>query len=123
MSLATRPRPSTHTRKRQANHHRRSKNYVKTYLPYLPMFAIIIGGVLLNKIWTSSGASAASLGSTTTRLSTVTGSHSSTVLYVVLAITFAAFFILLVTHWYRLQRLLNRGEAFMVHHPLFDVSL
>lgn len=50
MTLAkTKPkRPSSAHKKRAAQHHRQGHGYVKTYWPYLPMVAIIVGGLLLN---------------------------------------------------------------------------
>lgn len=50
MSLTARPRSTSHSKKRQGGHHRHSKSYVKTYWPYLPMAAIISGGVFLNTL-------------------------------------------------------------------------
>jgi uncharacterized protein YkwD len=48
MSIAAKPRTTTHSRKRQGTHHRHNKGYVKTYWPYLPMMVIIAGGALTN---------------------------------------------------------------------------
>jgi uncharacterized protein YkwD len=56
MSLTARPKAPTHYKKRQAGHHRQSKSYVKTYWPYLPMAAIIAGGVFVNTLLSSSEA-------------------------------------------------------------------
>ncbi len=42
-----------HHRKRQANHHKRSKTYEKSYWPYLPMLMIAGLAVLVNVVWTS----------------------------------------------------------------------
>ena len=127
MPLVARPKAKAYHRKRQAQHHRQSKRYVKTYLPYLPMFAIVAAGGVINEVWTvSSGvalAAPANSSLSTTRLAIITHSRSYAFIYVVLAITFVAFAIFLLTHWYRFHRLLNRGEAFMVHHPWLDVSL
>jgi uncharacterized membrane protein YidH (DUF202 family) len=125
MPLKTRPKPPAYARKRQGGHHNRNKRYVKPYLPYLPMLIIVGLGVLLNKIWAPGAASADSLNSSiaNTRLAVITHSKSYGLVYIVLAITFAAFAVLVVAHWYRFHRLLNRGEMFIVKHPWFDVSL
>lgn len=48
MALATRPKPTAHHRKRQGNHHRHSKPYLKTYWPYLPMLIIVAVGLAIN---------------------------------------------------------------------------
>lgn len=51
MTLAARPTPNTHHRKRQAEHHRHSKDYLRTYWPYLPMLVIVGLGILVNSMW------------------------------------------------------------------------
>jgi hypothetical protein len=53
MALATRPKPATHTKKRQAGHHRQSKHYLKAYWPYLPMLTIVVVGLMINGLWAS----------------------------------------------------------------------
>jgi uncharacterized membrane protein YidH (DUF202 family) len=125
MALKSRPKPPAHARKRQGAHHNRNKRYIKPYLPYLPMLLIVAMGVVLSKAWTPSSASADSISSyvANTRLGIMTGSKSYDLLYIVLAITFAAFAVLIFTHWYRFHRLLNKGELYVVEHPWFDISL
>ena len=51
MALATRPKPKTHHKKRQAQHHRQSKHYKKAYWPYLPMLLIVGLGLVVNSAW------------------------------------------------------------------------
>jgi hypothetical protein len=55
MPLATKSRPGAHHKKRQAKHHRRSKDYLKTYWPYLPMLLIVGLGIAINSFLSSSG--------------------------------------------------------------------
>lgn len=55
MALATRPKPKSHHKKRQAQHHRQSKHYVKAYWPYLPMLLIVGVGIMVNSLWAQSG--------------------------------------------------------------------
>lgn len=51
MALATRPKPQVHHKKRSGKHHKTdSKHYVKTYLPYLPMIAIMVVGFVVSNI-------------------------------------------------------------------------
>jgi hypothetical protein len=42
--------PSVAHRKRTGQHHRHSGHYIKTYWPYLPVFAVLLLGVLLNGV-------------------------------------------------------------------------
>lgn len=51
MALATRPKPKAHSRKRTAQHHRKTKHYVKTYWPYLPMLGIVGLGLTISSLW------------------------------------------------------------------------
>lgn len=51
MALATRTKPKSHHKKRQAQHHRQSKHYLKTYWPYLPMVMIVALGIAVNNLW------------------------------------------------------------------------
>ncbi len=53
MALATRPKPTIHHKKRQAQHHRHSKHYLKSYWPYLPMMVIVGVGLTINSLWTN----------------------------------------------------------------------
>lgn len=53
MSLATKQKPKTHHKKRQAQHHRRGKHYLKAYFPYLPMLLIVGVGLAVNSLWSS----------------------------------------------------------------------
>ena len=134
MALATRPRPKAYTRKRQAGHHHHGKLYLKAYWPYLPMLAIVSAGALANQaLYKSSllspkagaviGAShySASLG-TTSRLQNLIGNQAPWILLAALGITAAAFIIFIVTHWYRLHRLITKGEAFIIRRPAFEIS-
>jgi len=54
MALATRRKPTTNQRKRQAGHHKHNKPYLKTYWPYLPMLLIVGVGLAVNSLWSSS---------------------------------------------------------------------
>lgn len=53
MALATKPKPKAHHRKRQAQHHKQSKHYVKAYWPYLPMLALVAVSLAINTVWSS----------------------------------------------------------------------
>lgn len=55
MALASKPKPSVQHRKRQAGHHRHSKDYLKTYWPYLPMLMTVAVGLMINSIWSAQG--------------------------------------------------------------------
>jgi hypothetical protein len=41
-------RPTTVHRKRSGQHHRQSRHYIKAYWPYLPIFAVLGLGIILN---------------------------------------------------------------------------
>lgn len=51
MAIATKTKPrTTSSKKRAAQHHKHSKNYVKSYWPYLPMVALVAGGIFMNSL-------------------------------------------------------------------------
>lgn len=55
MALSTKPKPKVpvHHKKRQAGHHRQSKQYAKSYWPYLPAVIVVTLGLLVNGLWTN----------------------------------------------------------------------
>jgi uncharacterized membrane protein YidH (DUF202 family) len=127
MALATRPKPKVQHRKRVAQHHKQTSHYLKVYGPYLPVFVVVGGGIAANKLLdeTSGLYTAASLNGlgNATRIEAMAGQHSGFALALVIAIAGLAMAILLFYHWFRIQRALNRGEAFIAHHPWIDVAL
>ena len=53
MALTTRPKPQNHHKKRSGKHHKvASKHYMKPYLPYLPMVAIMLVGFVISNVVT-----------------------------------------------------------------------
>ena len=125
MALATRPKPTVHHKKRQAEHHRHSKGYLSTYWPYLPMLAIVAVGVAVNNalygttlgsvnVLTASGPTAS------TRIGALTN-QSNSIWLAVLAVSAVAFSIFVFRHWYRAHRWFSRGETFVSRHPWFDI--
>src|SRR5580700_8473836 len=46
--------PSIHHRKRHGQHHKSTKDYNKTYLPYLPLILIVVLGIGINSFWSHS---------------------------------------------------------------------
>jgi uncharacterized protein YkwD len=53
MSLTASPKRPTHHKKMTGEHHRRSKHYLKTYHPYLPLLMLVLVGLAINLFWTS----------------------------------------------------------------------
>ncbi len=51
MAIASRPKPASHIKKRQAGHHRQGKHYLKAYWPYLPMLMTVAIGLMINSLW------------------------------------------------------------------------
>ncbi len=54
MALTRASKQTFPSKKRLAGHHRQGKDYLKAYLPYLPMLMIIGLGLVINSLWTSS---------------------------------------------------------------------
>lgn len=55
-ATATKPRKTVHDKKRQGKHHKSTKRYTKTYWPYLPMFVVLIIGIVVNFSWNAGKA-------------------------------------------------------------------
>lgn len=132
MALATRPKPTVHHKKRQAQHHRHSKHYLKAYWPYIPVLMIVGTGAIVNKLWSvdASGVKAGlavnpqlSSGQSAARIQVLSGSYGSWIVAVISAIALAALVLFVIRDWYRLHRLINRGELFIYNHRWFDLLL
>ncbi len=126
MALATRPKSTVHHKKRQAQHHRHSKTYVRAYWPYLPMLAIVGAGAVVNKLWAGGANTTLALNprlatAQLTRVQALTGDQTGRVLEVVILVTFAAFALFVIRHSRRLHRLVLEGEAFVSDHPWLDI--
>lgn len=79
MALATKSKPKgAHHRKRQAQHHKRSRIYHKPYLPYLPMLLIVAVGVVINGFWSNVGVLGAKSDYSLTSLLTETNQQRAT---------------------------------------------
>ena len=133
MALTTRSRPKAHTRKRQAQHHHHGKLYLKTYWPYLPMLAIVGVGALANQALYKSSLLSSKAGAAigghysgglgaSSRLQSLIGNQANWIFLAVLGVSAVAFTVFIVSHWYRLHKLINRGEAFVIRRPWVEIS-
>lgn len=126
MAIGSRPKPKVQHRKRKAQHHQRTTAYLRPYWPYLPMLAIVGLGVLINDHWPDSLSSLSSnvaLPGKTTRIEAMVGSQNSLGLTIIVVMAAIAATVLVARHWFRIKRTLNRGERFIVKHPLIDILL
>ncbi len=127
MALAPRSKPNVHQKKRQARHHRQSKQYMKSYWPYLPMLAIVGLGYIVNNAWAGSlesqAVDAQFAAANLTRIEAMTGKQATLSLTVVCFLAAAAFAVFIFRHWHRLNLMLRKGESLLIHHPWFDTLL
>lgn len=121
MALATRPKPKVQHKKRVAQHHRQSKTYLKAYWPYLPMLAIVAVGVVVSSHWPTGLVTVNP--QATTRVEAISGSQNEWALLVIILMSGIAAAILIATHWFRVVRVLSKGEQFIVKHPWLDLAL
>jgi uncharacterized membrane protein YidH (DUF202 family) len=96
------------------------------------MLAVVAGGALLNRALygsssptTSAGAAiggqtTASLGSS--RIQNLFGTQSDKIFVAALILTAAILVIFVVSHWYRLHRLITKGEAYIISHPRLEIG-
>ncbi len=112
MSLTTKPRPGSAHKKLKAGHHKRSKNYLKTYWPYIPIAVIITLGFIINHLIHSQSHS------TPVQLTNFT--YYDVIESSIGAIALAIF---LLRHAFAWHKVLVKGEDFVAHHPMFDIVL
>ena len=129
MALATRPKPNAHDRKRQAGHHHHGKSYLDTYWPYIPMLAIVAGGALVNNALyrtstatVSAGAVISGSAGSPSRLQNLLGNQANWIFLAAIAITGVTFTVFLVSHWYRIHRWMNKKQAYVISHPLLELT-
>ena len=68
-------------------------------------------------------SSAETAGQPVSRIQVLTGDKSQIPLLIIVALSGGAMALFLLRYGYRLHRLLNRGEAFVVHHPYVDIAI
>lgn len=57
MAVAAKPKAKhVHHKKRSAAHHKKTKHYVKSYWPYLPMLLVVVAGFVLNTLFVAPSA-------------------------------------------------------------------
>lgn len=128
MALTARPKPSAHHRKRQAEHHHHGKSYLETYWPYLPMLAVVAGGAVINRALygnpspTTSAGAAISGQAGSSRIQSLFGTQSDKIFVAALMVTAAILVVFIVSHWYRLHRLITKGEAYIIAHPRLEIG-
>lgn len=113
MSLSNKKKPGINHKKINAHHHRHTKNYLKTYWPYIPILLIVGIGLIINMLWKESPSPY-----TNVRLANFT-------YYDILesSIGIIALTIFLLRHAFAWHKVLIRGEDFVAKHPLLDISL
>ena len=113
MAISSKPRPGQVHKKLKAGHHRQTKNYLKTYWPYLPILGIIALGLIINHFWHVSN------------LSSPQATLSSYSNYSILEtfICLAALVLFLLRHAFAWHKVLIKGEVFATKHPMLDVLL
>ena len=112
MSLTPKQHHGQVHKKIKADHHRRNKNYLKTYWPYIPIIGIIGLGVLINNNW-----------HTQVPQTSVTLSSYSSFTIIEYFIYITALVIFLLRHAFAWHKVFVKGEDFATKHPMLDVLL
>jgi hypothetical protein len=97
------------------------------------MLAIMGTGVLVNRLW-SGGIPGVKTALTlnpqltagtppVARIQVLAGSQVTWIVALVSVIAVTALALFVVRDWYRLHRLINKGEAFIYKRPWFDVAM
>jgi hypothetical protein len=133
MALANRPKPTSHDRKRNAQHHVHGKRYLKTYWPYLPVAAIVSVGTLLSSLMARhTSLTTHAVGSVvgSEKLTSLQAASSSSLLNInehpvvagAILVSAVAFIMFCAAHWLRISRLLAKGEAYVIKRPWFEIG-
>ena len=112
MSLTTKTRPSAAHKQIHAAHHRKSKHYLKTYWPYIPVVLIIGLGLVLASNWHSVQP---------VKTQNLTAYSYYTILESSIGLMALAIFLL--RHAFAWHKVFIKSESFALKHPLFDIAL
>lgn len=120
MVIASRPKHSVHHKKRTGKHHRQTKQFAKTYWPYLPMIAIasFVNVQIGHGLSLSTEASLTD----TTRLEAWTHLGAWSAVAAILLVTLA-YLLFLSRHALVWHRILVKGEAITKHNHMLDLIL
>ncbi len=125
MALSNQPqkRPTIHHKRRSGTHHKQSKDYLKTYWPYVPLFALAGAlNVLLDHTMRTSSLSTVGSFSSISRIEAWANvSQSITILIASVAFVCGSMWVL--RHADAWQRVLVKGEQFVVHNHKLDLVL
>ncbi len=134
MAIASKPKRNAHYKKTRAAHHRHSKTYLKSYWPYLPMLAIMGGGIAIDRAWTvtSTANTQAGLGAltaissglpqTSARIQTLTGNNSAWLITAMLLIAVTALTFFMVRRTLAFHKAVIKSEHFINDHPMLDIA-
>jgi len=111
MSISTKPKPASRTKQVRGGHHRHSKNYLKTYWPYIPIIGLITIGIVVNNYWKYNSHQNVQLSNFTF----IEALESS--------IGLLALSIFLLRHAFAWHRVLVKSEEFVSKHPILDIYL
>ena len=101
---------------------------MKPYLPYLPMLAIMAGGIAVDRSWEpgNHGQAAVSAGTSvfgeTSRLELLSGSSAVWLSTLVAVVALAALALFMARNGLRFHRLLVRSEHFITSHGMLDIA-
>lgn len=112
MSLTTKPRQGVVHKQIRAAHQHKSKHYLKTYWPYIPVIIVAGFGLYISSNWHYSVTSS---GQNLTSYSYYSILESS--------VGLAALAIFLLRHAFAWHKVFIKSESFALKHPLLDVLL
>ena len=112
MSLTPKTRPNAAHRQIHAAHHRKSKHYLKTYWPYIPVVMIIGLGVVLALNWHNAQPA---------KVQSLTAYSYYNILESSIGLMALALFLL--RHAFAWHKVFIKSESFALKHPLFDIAL
>jgi hypothetical protein len=118
--VKTKIRPKTSAeRKRQGLHHRQTRNYTKSYWPYIPILTVFFLGALLNiALGSNSKSLGANVGQPLSNSSGLSGRLLILALVIVIAVCLYA-----LIHGTRVRRAITKSESIITKHYVIDACL
>lgn len=123
LAQQTKRRTPVHHKKRTGQHQKQTKHYMKTYWPYLPIIAAgFIANIILEIAMSGTATTTTASLAVPTRLDAWTNANTLLTLTVISVVMLAAA-LFITRHARAWQRVVVKGEDFIIHHKTLDLLL
>lgn len=123
--VKSRARPPAHHKKVSGDHHNKSRRYLKTYWPYIPLLLVLGSAFLANQYLPESLAApqANSASVYNSRAQSLLGSNNAYTLDLMYIAFGVLAFWFLVRHFKRFRSVVLNSEKYLARHYVMDIML